>query len=226
MQINRPRRIRRQKGDEVDMMPAEPIDDPDDTAAAEANPESRRADLTVRRALVADQPRFLAFLIRRLRDRDTAGEVFQRFVLHALERSDDIRDPGAVHGWLGRVLASTLADHYRRAHRMQRNERAMREADLARLITNLERDDTAAACVCLHLLLPGLRPAYAELLRRVDLEGEPHAQAAAQLRIDINNLYVRLHRARQDLRRRLMAFCRTCPEDGFLACRCEGRSPL
>lgn len=160
-------------------MPADPIDDPNDTAPADASAASPRADLAVRRALVADQPRFLGFLIRRLRDRDTAGEVFQRFVLHALERSGDIRDSGAVHGWLGRVLASTLADHYRRAHRMQRNERAVREADLARPITNLEQDDTAAACVCLHLLLPGLRPAYAELLRRVDLEGEPRARGGA-----------------------------------------------
>ena len=202
-------------------MPAEPINHPDETAPADAGPASPRVGLAVRRALVTDQPRVLGFLIRRLRDRDTAGEVFQRFVLHALERSGEIRDPGAVHGWLGRVLASTLADHYRRAHRMQRHERAVREADLTRLIANPEQDDAAAACVCLHLLLPGLRPAYAELLRRVDLQGEPRAQAAAKLHVDINNLNVRLHRARQALRRRLVAFCRTCPEDGFLACRCE-----
>ena len=202
-------------------MPAEPINDPDETAPADASPASPRADLAVRRALVADQPRFLGFLIRRLRDCDAAAEVFQRFVLRALERSGEIRELDAVHGWLGRVLASTLADHYRLAHRTQRHERAVREADLTRLIANPEQDDAAAACVCLHLLLPGLRPAYAELLRRVDLQGEPRAQAAAKLHVDINNLNVRLHRARQALRRRLVAFCRTCPEDGFLACRCE-----
>jgi len=208
------------------MMPAEPINDPDETASPGAGPVSRRADIAVRHALVADQPRFLAFLTGRLRDRDAAAEVFQRFVLHALERSGEIRDPGAVHGWLGRVLASTLADHYRRAHRMQRHERAAREKDLARLIANPERDDQAVVCACLHKLLPGLRPAYAELLRRVDLQGEPRTQAAAQLRIDINNLNVRLHRARQELRRRLVAFCLTCPEDGFLACRCEVEGQL
>lgn len=207
-------------------MPAEPINDPDETAPADASPTSPRADLAVRRALVSDQPCFLGFLIRRLRDCDAAAEVFQRFVLRALERSGEIRELDAVHGWLGRVLASTLADHCRRAHRTQRHERAAREKDLARLITNPEGDDQAVACACLHKLLPGLRPAYVELLRRVDLQGEPRAQAAVQLRIDINLLNVRLHRARQVLRRRLVAFCLTSAEDGFLSCRCEVEGQL
>ena len=96
----------------MDTMPAEPINDPDETAPADASPASPRADLAVRRALVSDQPRFLGFLIRRLRDRDAAAEVFQRFVLRALERSGEIRELGAVHGWLARIIHDGAAQGF------------------------------------------------------------------------------------------------------------------
>lgn len=36
----------------------------------------------------------------------------------------------------------------------------------------------AAVCQCLHGAMPELRPNYSELLRRIDLEGEPPGQVA------------------------------------------------
>jgi DNA-directed RNA polymerase specialized sigma24 family protein len=43
-----------------------------------------------------------SYLIRQLGNADDAQEVLQRFVLRALERSNDLHD---VRGWLARVLS-------------------------------------------------------------------------------------------------------------------------
>lgn len=37
----------------------------------------------------------------------------------------------------------------------------------------------------------------------------------------LNNINVRLHRGRQALKLRLEEMCLTCPEHGFLDCRCD-----
>src|SRR3546814_19115504 len=74
--------------------------------------------------------------------------------------------------------------------------------------------------MCLHKILPALKPEYAEILRRVDLAEEPREAIAAALGLTIGNLTVRLHRARQALRRVLELTCETCPIHGYLDCGC------
>lgn len=79
-----------------------------------------------------------------------------------------------------------------------------------------------AVCECLHTLLPTLKPEYAEILRRADLEEEPLAAVASSLGITLNNATVRLHRARQALKRQLERSCGTCAVHGCLDCDCGG----
>jgi DNA-directed RNA polymerase specialized sigma24 family protein len=59
---------------------------------------ARPADAAVRGALVEGRRDLLSYLIRRLANADDAQEVLQRFVLRALERSNDLRDVRAVRG--------------------------------------------------------------------------------------------------------------------------------
>ena len=62
-------------------------------------------------------------------------------------------------------------------------------------------EGNSTVCTCLHRLLPKLRANYAELLRRIDIEEESPKRVAEDLKISQSNLTVRLHRARQALRR-------------------------
>ena len=75
-------------------------------------------------------------------------------------------------------------------------------------------------CACLDSLLEEMRPAYADLIRRIDLEGEAPAAVARDLKLTTNNLTVRLHRARQALRATLEEFCGICSKHGCLNCTC------
>lgn len=93
--------------------------------------------------------------------------------------------------------------------------------DIDRLGIEPDAELDEAVCDCLYRILPTLKPAYAEVLWRIDLLGEPRDRVAASLGATVNSIGVRLHRGRQALKRRLEEMCRTCPVHGFLDCRCE-----
>jgi RNA polymerase sigma factor (sigma-70 family) len=180
-------------------------------------------DTAVRRALIEGHRDILGFLQRRLGRREEAEEVLQRFAVRALERTSDLRDAHTVRGWLGRVLATTIADHQRRAIRQRRREVLMEQQDLERAseVIAPDQDIDQSVCACLYKLLPTLKADYADVIWRADLLGEPRERIAASLGTTLNNITVRLHRGRQALRKRLEDMCLTCPVHGFLDCRCE-----
>lgn len=74
----------------------------------------------------------------------------------------------------------------------------------------------------MHALIPTLKDEYAGILRAVEMEGASVGDVAARLDITPRNAAVRLHRARQALRKRLETTCGTCTEHGCLDCSCSG----
>lgn len=182
---------------------------------------AKAADAAVRRELVESHRDFLSFLMRRLPDRDAAEEVLQAFMARALERAPDLKEIVSVRGWLGRVLATTIVDHHRRAARRARRETVTDPGDLDEMPIEPDAEIERQVCFCLYRILPTLKPDYAELIWRIDLLDEPRDRVAVGLSVTLGNLNVRLHRGRRALRARLEALCLTCPEHGFLDCRCE-----
>lgn len=187
----------------------------------QGNAASKATDAAVRRALVESRQDLSAFLRRRLGGREEAEEVLQRFSLRALERASDLRDVRTVRGWLGRILASTIVDHQRRAIRTRRREVAMEQTDIESLAVEPDVELDGAVCNCLYKLLPTLKAEYAEVVWRADILGEPRDRIAASLGTTLNNVTVRIHRGRQALKKRLEEMCLTCPVHGFLDCRCH-----
>jgi len=59
------------------------------------------------------------------------------------------------------------------------------------------------------------------VLQLADLDGQPADAVAKQIGISRNNLKVRLHRARRQLRTRLEQTCQLCATHGCLDCHCE-----
>lgn len=192
-----------------------------DEFAERLNAGGKPHDAAVQRALIEARQEILQFLQQRLRDRDAAEEVLQAFSLRALERAHQLRDVRTVRGWLGRILATTIADHHRTANRRRRREIELEESELENQSILPDPELDAAICNCLYRLLPTLKPEYADVVWRADILGEPRDRLAASLGTTLNNVTVRLHRGRQALRRRLEEMCRTCPIHGFLDCHCE-----
>ncbi len=173
-------------------------------------------EAAVRAALAASHHALLRGLIRRLGTPEAAEEVLSTFYVRSLSRASDLR---SLRSWLHRVLETTIADYYRQRTAIRKVEV---EGDATRMasIPHLEESD-ATLCRCFYRLLPTLRPDYAAVLRSIDLQGQSRAQVATRLGMTVNNLTVRLHRARSALRRRLQQTCLTCPIHGFFQCYCD-----
>ena len=90
-----------------------------DHLARQSHGKDRRADAgrkAVEAALLEGQQRILRFLIGRVGNSDDAKDVLQDFSMRAITRADDLRDVSSVRGWLGRLLATAIADQIGRAH--------------------------------------------------------------------------------------------------------------
>jgi RNA polymerase sigma factor (sigma-70 family) len=167
--------------------------------------------------LLEHHSRFLAFLTSRVGHIHTAEEILQTALARIIER-DPLVDQENVSAWFYRVLRNAIADYYRRQAAESRALDAWRTEQ-----AGLEDDDNLqrTVCACMGDLIPRLKPEYAELMARVELNGESLQEAAKSLAITPNNASVRLHRARQALKQRLEETCRACATHGCLDCNCQ-----
>jgi RNA polymerase sigma-70 factor (ECF subfamily) len=169
--------------------------------------------------LVDNHRRFLSFLERRVGSRAVAEELLQAAYVRTLEKGEELREGESAVAWFYRLLRNALIDHYRKqAAEGRAMEREAREATEEGLDPELKQ----TLCACMGQLLPTLKPEYSELLRQVDLEERSVPEVAAEVGITPNNAGVRLHRARQALKRQLERSCGTCATHGCLDCSCQG----
>jgi RNA polymerase sigma factor (sigma-70 family) len=168
-------------------------------------PESHPAGVTG--TLLAHRHVFKAFLASRVGNEADAEDLLQNGLVKAMERSGEIKDGEKAVAWFYQVLRNVLIDHVR-----SRNAAARRDDAWASSAVTLADDPEAERhiCACFEKMLPGLKPAQAELVRRVELKGEPVAKVAIALGMTANNASVTLHRARAELRAKLMDFCGDC----------------
>ena len=160
---------------------------------------------------------FTAFARARVGDPHLAADVVQDSLLKAVKSANQLRDNESVTAWFYRILRRTLIDLYR--------SRAANQRMVDRLEQELnappDAQEERTACACVEALMPTLKPDYAELIRRLDLERQPADEVGAVLGLNANNLRVRHHRARQQLRERLEQTCRMCAKHGCLNCTCQ-----
>lgn len=166
--------------------------------------------------LVANHHRFRAFLEKRLGDRGLAEDVLQQAFVRGIEQVGALRAQESAVAWFFRLLRNALIDHHRRqgAHGGPALELEA-ETDLA-----AEPEARSVVCACILDLAGTLKPEYAAALRRIEVEGASLQEFAREHGISANNAAVRVHRAREALRRRVQATCRTCAEHGCLDCTC------
>lgn len=170
------------------------------------------------RALVENHRRFLEFLERRTGSRAEAEDVLQSAFVKLLERGAEPREGESAVAWLYRLLRNASID--RRRSEAARGRALEGRAEVERRERDEDPELRGEVCRCIRDLLPALKPEYAELLRRVDLEGQAVVAAAEDLGVSANNAGVRLHRARKALLKEVQRSCGTCATHGCLDCSC------
>lgn len=171
------------------------------------------------RVLVANHERFLAFLTPRVGGLAAAEDILQAAFVKGLERGGELREAESAVAWFFRLLRNAIVDHHR--HRGAETRALAREAAEAPSMEALDPALEGAICQCVKDLVPTLKAEYVAVLQRVDLDGKPVSEVALELGTSQNNTSVRLHRARQALKRQLELTCGTCTQHGCLDCSCK-----
>lgn len=157
--------------------------------------------------LLAHRNVFKSFLASRIGNEADAEDLLQNGLVKALQRAGEIKDHEKAVAWFYQVLRNVIVDHVR-------SRSAATRRDEAWTTETLTLTDAAEAerhiCACFEKMLPAMKPAHAELLRRVELQGESVADAAKALGMTPNAASVTLHRARAALRTKLLDFCGDC----------------
>ncbi|MFT3712851.1 MAG: sigma-70 family RNA polymerase sigma factor [Archangium sp.] len=177
------------------------------------------AEGAVLEKLVASHREFLRFLERRLGgDRAQAEDVLQDAFVRSLPHAQDVELETAV-AWFYRVLRNALIDRARRAGASQLAlEKLTRELGDEHQPAPDTRD---AICQCIGQLAGTLKPEYAQALSALEVEGQSVADFASTHGITTNNANVRVHRAREALKKQVKSACGTCAEHGCVDCTCK-----
>jgi RNA polymerase sigma factor (sigma-70 family) len=186
-------------------------------------PESAERDPgapDVLRLLLDNHARFLGFLERRVGSRDEAEDILQEAFVRSIGRTDSLRSAESATSWFYRVLRNALVDRHRREGT---RARALLElaAETEEEAVGADEELEAVACACIAALVDTLKPEYGTALRRVDLDGLSVRRFAEEAGITPGNAGVRLHRAREALRRQVARSCGTCLSHGCLDCSCH-----
>jgi len=168
--------------------------------------------------LVDNHRAFLRYLERRIGSREVAEDILQDAFVRNLDRLDALPDEALVP-WFYRVLRNALIDRIRR-----QGTEARALADFGRELEAAEappRELAGEICACVGRLALGLKPAYATALQAVDIDGAPVKAFAEAAGLTASNAGVRLFRAREALKRQVIASCGTCAEHGCVDCSCR-----
>jgi RNA polymerase sigma factor (sigma-70 family) len=173
--------------------------------------------------LLDNHARFLRFLERRVGSRDDAEDILQEAFVRSVGRTDALQSPESATAWFYRVLRNAIVDYHRREGTRSRAFQQLAAESEAESVGS-DQELEAIACACVTALVDTLKPEYGAALRRVDLDGISVRGFAEETGITPGNAGVRLHRAREALRRQLARSCGTCVDHGCLDCSC-GRPP-
>ena len=168
--------------------------------------------------LVDGHRQFLSFLEKRVESRAVAEDILQSAFVKGLERGGEVHDEESVVAWFYRLLRNATIDHYRR-----RDSTGRAYEGWAREFGSLEvpaAELKQEICQCVSALVDTLKPEYREALRLIDLDEGSLNDLAARTGITSGNAAVRVHRAREALRKQVRTACGSCAEHGCLDCHC------
>lgn len=167
--------------------------------------------------LLQNHRAFLGYLERRVGDRALAEDILQDAFARTLEKAEGVPEEALIP-WFYRTLRNATIDQYRRRSSADRALEAFAKELESR---EAPPDDlTAEICTCVSRLAKTLKPEYAEALETIDVQGVPVKTFAEQKGLTASNAGVRVFRAREALRKRVVESCGTCAEHGCVDCMC------
>ena len=171
--------------------------------------------------LVENHEAFLKFLARRVGDRALAEDILHDAFVKVMSRPDQAPVDEGIVPWFYRNLRNATIDRFRRTATASK----ALEAFARELQPDAPRDAIQSEiCACVSEVARSLKPEYADALVAVEVNGTPVKAFAEERGLTASNAGVRVHRAREALRKRVTKACGTCAEHGCFDCRCKAAS--
>jgi RNA polymerase sigma factor (sigma-70 family) len=168
--------------------------------------------------LVDNHQAFLRFLTRRVGDPDVAEDILQDAFVKVLSRPDQAPADEGIVPWFYRSLRNAAIDRYRRTATATKTLEAFAR-ELQPEVPS--RSLHAEICACVAEVARTLKPEYADALVAVEVNDTPVKMFAEQMGLTATNAGVRVHRAREALKKRVAQACGTCAEHGCVDCTCK-----
>ena len=169
--------------------------------------------------LLENHRAFLRYLERRVGDRALAEDILQDAFAKVVARPEQAPIDEAIVPWFYRTLRNAAVDQFRRRGATDRAYGAF-----ARELETHETPSTdmeTEICACVSRLAATLKPEYAEALQAIEVTGTPVKAYAEQKGLSSSNAAVRVFRAREALKKRVIESCGTCAEHGCVNCTCK-----
>ena len=170
-------------------------------------------------ALLDNHRAFLAYLERRVGDRALAEDILQEAFAKVVARPGQAPEGEAIVPWFYRTLRNAAIDQFRRRGAADRAVEAF-----ARELETHEHPTVEMAreiCACVSRLAGTLKPEYAGALQAIEVEGTPVKAYAERHGLSASNAAVRVFRAREALKKRVLESCGVCAEHGCVDCTCS-----
>ena len=169
--------------------------------------------------LLENRRAFLTYLTRRVGDPAMAEDLLQEAFAKTLARPDQVAEGDALVPWFYRTLRNAAVDRFRRQGAADRALEAFaRELETAESVPEETRHEV---CQCISRLATTLKPEYADALQAIEVEGQPVKSYAERQGLTAGNAAVRVFRAREALKQRVVESCGACAEHGCLNCTCQ-----
>jgi RNA polymerase sigma factor (sigma-70 family) len=169
--------------------------------------------------LLENHRAFLRYLERRVGDRALAEDILQDAFAKIVARPDQAPADEAIVPWFYRTLRNAAIDQFRRRGAADRAYEALaREFETQKTPT---REMESEICACVSRLASTLKPEYADALQAIEVGGKPVRVFAEEKGLSPSNAAVRVFRAREALKKRVVESCGVCAEHGCVNCTCR-----
>lgn len=172
----------------------------------------------------------LAFIARRVRDRDSAEDILQDVMLRIHRHAREGGHPHALGAWVHQIARNAITDHYRRAANRREQPAGIELDDEPSAPESADDAARSGIAACLRPLLAELPRGQREAVTLTELGGLSQVEGARRLGISTSGMKSRVQRGRAQLRELLVACCEinldrrariTSYEPRRGACRCQ-----
>jgi RNA polymerase sigma-70 factor (ECF subfamily) len=148
------------------------------------------------------------FILSSVRDQWASDDLTQETFIRVQKNLHTLKDSSKLASWIFRIAHNLCQDHFRNLKRTSSNECELNEAkDVFKETIVQKRLEQREMSSCVQDVVSSLPESFRSVITLFDMAELSHREIAEILDTTVENVKVRLHRARKELRAQLEKKC-------------------